>query len=369
MDPALECLVALPIIWSLAATGADALETWTTTRLGINHALQSITFGNGQFVAVGDAGTILTSTDGTAWTARSSGTSSWLQGIAFGGGRFVAVGNDGRGITALTLGEANTVTFHSHYSDTNVCPAPTILTSTDAITWTPVSAGTTNPLVAVTYADGRFIAVGGGQPGKATVVSSPDGLKWSPWRWKPRDVNLDPSELTGVTYGNGRFVAVFPGIHVGGPLPCVFLSPEGVTWAQLLGPPDVRTVVFGNGVFVAGGSYWSGRIDHAYNPVGVLYSSVDGTNWTLRATVSRGSFSGVAYGGGQFVALTGLSMYRSSDGTNWVARSVQVGATAVTYANGQFIGVSDSRIVRSGIIGKPGAGPSRAGQTSLPWED
>jgi len=41
---------------------------------------------------VGDAGTLLTSRDGTTWTRRTSGTDNGLFGVAYGNGTFVAVG-------------------------------------------------------------------------------------------------------------------------------------------------------------------------------------------------------------------------------------------------------------------------------------
>ena len=41
---------------------------------------------SGGFVAVGNDGTILTSSDGTSWTSRTSGTSQDLEGISYGKG-------------------------------------------------------------------------------------------------------------------------------------------------------------------------------------------------------------------------------------------------------------------------------------------
>jgi photosystem II stability/assembly factor-like uncharacterized protein len=80
-------------------------ETWT---VGATHpTLEDITFGNNQFVAVGDRGTILTSTDGATWTPRTSGTTEWLRDITFGNNQFVAVGfND----TILTSPDGTTWT-------------------------------------------------------------------------------------------------------------------------------------------------------------------------------------------------------------------------------------------------------------------
>jgi hypothetical protein len=47
------------------------------------------------FVAVGDSGTLLTSSDGLAWTVRAAPGSAALNGVAFGNGSFVAAGLGG----------------------------------------------------------------------------------------------------------------------------------------------------------------------------------------------------------------------------------------------------------------------------------
>ena len=99
----------------------------------------------GQFVAVGEGGTILTSPDGTAWTKRTSGNSLWLVGVGFGNGLFVVVGDLG-----------------------------TILTSPDGITWTTRRSGGVR-INAVAYGNGTFLAV----DDNGFRWLSSDGLTWS----------------------------------------------------------------------------------------------------------------------------------------------------------------------------------------------
>src|SRR2546426_1054068 len=54
---------------------ADPLDTWLWRNpLPTGNYVNGIAYGNGQFVAVGNLGTILTSTDGTNWVLRESGT-------------------------------------------------------------------------------------------------------------------------------------------------------------------------------------------------------------------------------------------------------------------------------------------------------
>jgi hypothetical protein len=73
--------------------------------------------GNSTFIAVGNAGNFITSSDGTMWTKRNSGTKKHLRGITYGNGKFVMVGNAG-----------------------------TILTSPDSKTWTKREFGTSQHL-------------------------------------------------------------------------------------------------------------------------------------------------------------------------------------------------------------------------------
>ena len=123
------------------------------------------------------------------------------------------------------------------------------------------------------------MAVGGGQ--KATVVSSADGVNWTPWYWTPQDPLFDPYTFTGVAFGNGKFVAVSAGN--GGPR-SVATSPDGIAWAQAegAGPHYAGTLTFGNGPFVAAGEYYSSAnnilISHS-----VIYTSQDGVNWAQQA--------------------------------------------------------------------------------------
>jgi hypothetical protein len=145
----------------LVATGANgtiiASSTWGTwvpatmiPAAAVGKALYGVTYGYSTtlasyvFVAVGQAGTILYSTDGLNWTVAASvspANSNDLKAVKYGGldasavGIFVAVGANG-----------------------------TVLTSEDGISWTNQAATgipTTSALNSITYATGRrFIAVG-----------------------------------------------------------------------------------------------------------------------------------------------------------------------------------------------------------------
>ncbi|MFM9052272.1 MAG: beta strand repeat-containing protein [Bacteroidota bacterium] len=150
---------------------------WTTRTSAANNIWNSVTYGNGLFVAVSSDGTgnrVMTSPDGITWTVRTSAADNSWTSVTYGNGLFVAV--------ALT-GTGNRV-----------------MTSTDGITWTIRTSTADNTWYSVTYGNGLFVAVSNG--GTNRVMTSSDGITWTA---RTAAVN---SQWQSVTYGNGLFVAV-----------------------------------------------------------------------------------------------------------------------------------------------------------------
>jgi hypothetical protein len=94
---------------------ADGLDHWHWRNpLPQGNSINSVAFGNGRFVAVGDFGTVLTSTDGLSWSVQDPLGGPGLRKVTYGNGLFVSVGDAG-----------------------------TILTSSDGSNWTAQVSGTT----------------------------------------------------------------------------------------------------------------------------------------------------------------------------------------------------------------------------------
>ena len=106
-------LVFLPNIF-LSYTPAGYV--WTSRSSAAENYWNSVTFGNGLFVAVAATGTgnrVMTSPDGMTWTSRSSAADNGWQSVTFGNGLFVAVAFSGVGNRVMTSPDFITLTILS----------------------------------------------------------------------------------------------------------------------------------------------------------------------------------------------------------------------------------------------------------------
>ena len=101
------------------------------------------------YVAVGDAGALLSSPDAETWTVRTGGTDLSLFDVTYGDGTYVAVGQAGK-----------------------------IVVSSDGVTWSAASSPSSRDLRAVVHHIDRFFAVGGDYSVGAETLTSTDGVTW-----------------------------------------------------------------------------------------------------------------------------------------------------------------------------------------------
>src|SRR5437762_396025 len=126
--PTLALLLYFLIGSSLCLYG----QTHWYLRHATANGLLGATYGNGQFVAVGLFGTVLTSPDAVTWTSRLPERDGNLEDVAYGNGRFVAVGGQ--------------------YD----WDATTVLTSTDGTVWTDGAPVNGFHLSRLVFANGLF---------------------------------------------------------------------------------------------------------------------------------------------------------------------------------------------------------------------
>jgi hypothetical protein len=127
------------------ATGDERVMTsqdginWTIYSVGLQSIWFSVTYGNNLFVAasIDSEDEFLTSSDGVNWTTRNPPVRSYrLQSITYGNGLFLAV--------AYSVSEGD----------------EQVMTSPDGINWTSHTVAGTGDWQSVAYGNGRFVAVG-----------------------------------------------------------------------------------------------------------------------------------------------------------------------------------------------------------------
>jgi hypothetical protein len=184
--------------------------------------LRDILWHPPHFVAIGDAGRILTSPDGITWTRRASGSSFALTTLSSSGTLLVAAGDAG-----------------------------TVVTSPDGIDWTSRSLGTRKAVISSVRSDNRFLL-----STLDSLYTSMDGMTWSPG---PRhtdfflDLAWSGSRFVGLAY-SGRILA----------------STDGLSWTTRYDQSNTTKRAIA----------WSGQRFVVCGDKGILLTSPDGLTWT-----------------------------------------------------------------------------------------
>jgi hypothetical protein len=172
----------------ITSTLADA-SLWVLQNSPTTNALNGVAFGAGNFVAVGNKGTILSSADGIQWNTVNLGTQTPnFQAVAFGNGVFVAVASNGNVYYAAnptqpwiksntTIAASLGVTYGAYSLGgfagfIAVGNGGAVWESTDnGVTWAKVTTGLTlgTNLEAVAFGNDAFVAAGG----SSTIITRP----------------------------------------------------------------------------------------------------------------------------------------------------------------------------------------------------
>jgi hypothetical protein len=218
----------------------------------------------------------------------------------------------------------------------------------------------------IAYGNGTFLAVGGFTDG--IVQASTDGKNWGPkLTFSEANHLLNSSVRTGVNwlaaaaYGNGKWMAVSGKGDI-------IYSTDTVHWSSR-NPSNVvageafRSLVFGGGYFVAGGSQWGishdGETWEYYSASGgfqqILYfknqfwAISNGQLYTLNISAHKWSAAGQVSGatriflsanGGLGASGSGKISF-SPDGVKWSAHSININSNNITYIPGTGYIASD----------------------------
>jgi Copper amine oxidase N-terminal domain. len=302
--------------------------------------LESISYGNGLFVAVGEDGIIKTSPDGYEWTCRTSGTTCDLWSASWCKDRFFALGDKGLILTSydgITWTKQEPPTKYG-LSDTIwngkqfmiVGSWGTVLTSFDGLNWKEQPPITDENYISITYCNGHYVIAAA-----KAIVSSEDGLNWSIqefpdiYSFYNTSSNGNMFAITGWRYsGEDEYI-------------CIFTSKDGIQWQRDEFPSDAVL----NGITSNGSSFLCAG-------TGMLAVSSDGTTWEFTEN-SQFSLQDVIFAGNKYVGV-GIAgeIYVSDDGNTWQYKGPvnDIDLNDVIWANSSFIGVGGngtSKIISS----------------------
>jgi hypothetical protein len=326
------------------------------------NAFYGVTYGGGQFLAVGDFGLVATSADGESWVENHPVVFS-MSHVLHTGSLYVAVGgeNPGNGVIATSPDGLNwTTRFSTNLSGfafTSVAQNGSVLVavasgisqrakSTDGgLTWT--MGATPTFYNDITFRGGLFVAVGNG----GIVGTSPDGAVFT------NTATGEPAALAGVSAGTGATYAVGQG-------GLILSSTDNVTFTralalQTVAPLGLRALTaikeLDGQLYVGGGNGTAGGE--------VIIRSSDGqtfTTPTVLGTLANDIWDFLKQGSTYYaVGRAGTILTSTDSGANWApiisGSAASTGGTNTTanlntiaYLNGKFIaGGNGSRILTS----------------------
>jgi hypothetical protein len=183
-----------------------------------NYGLNGICVGPaGEFIAVGDAGYILRSTDGgVTWAAQVAPDMSYMKAVTYAAGLFVAVGGaiwtsvDGINWLVRSNPFGNQITGVA-YNGAYFCALALggeIARSQYGISWTLVRGGIDyagwNRALAADPATGIFIGAGNQTTG--ILISIDEGLTWDAFDVLGYHDGVTVNQVLSATFGHGRFL-------------------------------------------------------------------------------------------------------------------------------------------------------------------
>ena len=149
--------------------------------------------------------------------------------------------------------------------------------------------------------------------------------------------------LKGAVWSGSQFVAI-------GSYGVVYTSPDGVQWTlRSTNEPTfhLNDVLWTGAEYVAGGIVVVGSNQNGfpiYSPM--FLTSADGITWARRTATWDGQsivtgdattqVTSIAWSGTSFVAIMGLGIYSSNDGIAWIYRG-DAGPARVVWSNNQFL--------------------------------
>lgn len=330
----------------------NAGASWTTVSDGSNVLTQKVVYGGGKFVAVGNS-KIATSNDGLAWTVKNDITANFTQAFYLNNRFFIfapAAGTaqtstDGVTWTPMTMPLFSTVVplcgvYNSVLGLYVIAGASAaLMTSPDGVTWTSRTSNMTNAINAIDFNNSMMVAVGGNGTTTANIATTTDGITWTA---RSNTIAQSRSSLAWWSFGN-MWVS-------GGNNALIATSLDGITWTTVASglstANPVTSVVATPSTVVVGSA------------AGTSYSTT-GTAFTVRqpSGFSRASTKIIRSSNGDVWYVGNNITYANCN----IAKSVDNGVSAYLLYNG----FSSPAGIRAGVVtsevGLVGFGASAVG--------
>ena len=195
---------------------SNAADLWQEINTTVSADILSIYSLSTKFFAVGRAGTILISDNGSTWSPITSPTSLDLHSISSNGSNFVIVGNGG----TIVVSDDNGINWSDNSTSVQIYNGEEI-----------VMEGIHNNLYAVASSSNYFVAVGNG----VILFSDDQGGTWE------KVVDNGSIILNDVIYTGAEFIAVGNG-------GLVYRSSDGIDWSsQNITSSNLNSIVYTSG--------------------------------------------------------------------------------------------------------------------------
>jgi hypothetical protein len=305
-----------------ATVGDFTIKVWVLDNLGLSSNQLTGTFYVGPDVAAG-------------WTVPTVPVQAELNRVIWTGTQFVVAGNGG---TILTSPDGTAWTQQSSGTSADLHgiawsgarlvavgygSSAAVVTSTDGVNWSPVASlpvTATTQLNAVACSGTQFVAVGTdpSRPNTAPILRSSDGVTWTA-------STIQSLPLLGVIWNGRQFVAVGGSSTAMFSGPVAWRSPDGQTWTADTLPAPLQGLL---GDLVSAGT--TGRptmvaVGIAFNgPLSpVQLTSPAGGPWRTVEVLGIPGAQAVGWSGSHFLSCEQLACALSADGLNWTTVSAR----------------------------------------------
>lgn len=329
--------------WKLREGNPDQNKLW------------DVTFGDGIFVGVGDAGEVLSSVDATHWERAVLPAQTDLRAAAYGNGAYVIAGVGGAVYVANSPGywEPLDLGVTEDWRGVDFIDGVFWLTgsngamalSKDGRHWEQIETGSTATLVGIAYGHDGFLAISD----SAAYLTSTDGSNWEEKEAINGDTGHDANDeifFRDVTYFDGKYYLANNGQVAQSSTtelaPLLIGSHNNFSYFSQPAKSNELLVVGGSSryqftfLYGKGGRGESGRYElFGGNPVpnacayglgfyvtvgndGMILRSQDGIDWESGWSITQHMLYDIAYARGRYIATNRHgAIYASPDGVWW----------------------------------------------------